>query len=125
MAAPLFSIWPGDGRPLYRQIVDQVRAAVASGRLRPGDKLPTHRDLARELVVAPLTVKKSYDLLQAQGLVVQEQGRGSFVAPSAVGTSPGAGKELEVRANALVHEARLLGMTVEELQRLIRRQWES
>ena len=70
MASILFSIRPDDGRPVYRQIVDQVMAALGSGKLRPGDQLPTHRDLARELVVAPLTVKKAYDTLQAEGLIL-------------------------------------------------------
>ena len=77
-AAPLFSVHPGDGLSLYRQIVEQAKAAIASGRLEPGDRLPTHRDLARELVVAPLTVKKAYDLLQAEGLIRMTQGRGTF-----------------------------------------------
>ena len=123
MAEMLFSVRPGDGHPLYRQIVEQVKAAIAAGRLRPGDRLPTHRDLAGELVVAPLTVKKAYDLLQAEGLVVQAQGKGTFVALRPAGAAPRAREDLSARAEGLVRQARLLNLSMESLQDLIGRQW--
>ncbi len=65
--------------PLYRQIMGQIIEALAVGRLRPGDKLPSHRDLAEELVVAPLTIKKAYDELEAQGFIETQRGRGTFI----------------------------------------------
>jgi len=123
MAGILFSIRPDDGKPVYRQIVEQVKAALASGRLRPGDKLPTHRDLARELVVAPLTVKKAYDLLQAEGLILMAQGRGTFVTKRGPSALPRAKEDLDERVDSLVRHARLLNLTTEELQRLIGRHW--
>jgi len=123
MAAILFSIRPDDGRPVYRQIVDQVKAALGSGRLRPGDKLPTHRELARELVVAPLTVKKAYDTLQAEGLILMAQGKGTFVTKRGPAAASRAHDDLDVRAEMLVHQARLLNLTPQELQRLIGRHW--
>ena len=126
MPLPLFSIQPGDGLPIYRQIVEQVKAAIAGGSLQSGDKLPTHRDLARELVVAPLTVKKAYDFLQAEGLIAQAQGRGTFVT-GALNTPlearRGAREELSARARALVRQARILGLSPEDLERMIRRLW--
>ena len=60
---------PADEVPIYRQIVHQVRAAVAGGYLKAGDKLPSHRELGEELVVAPLTVKKAYEVLERDGVV--------------------------------------------------------
>jgi GntR family transcriptional regulator len=123
MAALLFSLRPDDGKPLYRQIVEQVKAALGSGRLRPGDQLPTHRDLARELLIAPLTVKKAYDTLQAEGLILMAQGRGTFVTRRGPAAATRAHEDLEVRAEALVHQARLLNLSPEELQRLIGRHW--
>jgi GntR family transcriptional regulator len=122
MAAPLFSVQPGDGLSLYRQIVEQAKAAIASGRLRPGDRLPTHRDLARELVVAPLTVKKAYDLLQAEGLIRMTQGRGTFVLGKGA-TGREARRDLAARAAALARQARLMGLTAEEIHGLIERHW--
>jgi GntR family transcriptional regulator len=123
MATILFSIRPDDGRPVYRQIVDQVKAALGSGRLRPGDKLPTHRELARELVVAPLTVKKAYDTLQAEGLILMAQGKGTFVTRRGPAATSRAHEDLDARAEMLVHQARLLDLSPQELQRLIGRHW--
>ncbi len=69
----------GDDLPLYRQIIRQVTDAIAGARLKPGDRLPSHRDLATQLVIAPLTVKKAYDELEQGGLIETHRGRGTFV----------------------------------------------
>ena len=123
MSSILYSIRPDDGRPVYRQIVDQIKGALGSGKLRPGDQLPTHRDLARDLVIAPLTVKKAYDTLQAEGLIVMLQGKGTFVTKRGPAAASKAHDDLETRAEMLVHQARLLNLSPEELQRLIGRHW--
>jgi GntR family transcriptional regulator len=70
---------PSNELPIYRQIMRQIEEAIAGGRLKPGDKLPSHRDLAEQIVVAPLTVKKSYDELEALGFIETQRGRGTFV----------------------------------------------
>ena len=57
----------------------QIAEAIAGGRLKPGDKLDSHRDLAEQLVIAPLTVKKAYDELEALGYIETQRGRGTFV----------------------------------------------
>jgi len=75
----LFYVNPNDGLPLYWQLVRQVKHAVASGQLRSGDKLPSQRDLAAELVINHLTVKQAYNVLQAQGIITTLRGRGTFV----------------------------------------------
>ena len=123
MATMLFSIRPGDGQPLYRQIVEQVKAAIAAGKLRSGDQLPTHRDLARELVVAPLTIKKAYDLLQSEGFIVQAQGRGTFVGRRTAPAAPQAQEDLDARADALVRQAKLLDLSIDDLQKLLGKRW--
>ncbi|MFZ5817314.1 MAG: GntR family transcriptional regulator [Bacillota bacterium] len=71
---------PSSGTPIYRQIVDQVRQAVASGVLRAGDKLPSVRDMAVELAVNPNTIAKAYQELERDGVIITPRGRGSFVA---------------------------------------------
>ncbi|MFZ5825785.1 MAG: GntR family transcriptional regulator [Bacillota bacterium] len=71
---------PSSGTPIYRQIVDQVRQAVASGVLRAGDRLPSVRDMAVELAVNPNTIAKAYQELERDGVIVTPRGRGSFVA---------------------------------------------
>ncbi len=78
--------------PVYRQIVDGVRAALAEGRLVPGGKLPPTRDLARHLGVNRNTVVAAYEALAAEGLVTSHTGRGTFAAepaePSSEAGSP-------------------------------------
>jgi GntR family transcriptional regulator len=70
---------PADELPIYRQIMRQIQEAIAGGRLKPGDKLASHRDLAEQAVIAPLTVKKAYDELEALGFIETQRGRGTFV----------------------------------------------
>jgi GntR family transcriptional regulator len=69
------------GVPIYRQIQDQIRYGIASGRLRPGEQLPTVRALAVDLSVNPNTVIKAYSELERLGILTTEQGSGTFVAP--------------------------------------------
>jgi GntR family transcriptional regulator len=76
-----FALDPKSGVPIYRQIQDQIRYGIGSGRLRPGDQLPTVRALAVDLKVNPNTVIKAYTELERQGVVTTEQGSGTFVAP--------------------------------------------
>ena len=67
------------GLPIYLQIEQQVQGLAASGRLRPGDQLPTVRSLAIQLGVNFNTVARAYRLLGAAGIVSAQQGRGTFV----------------------------------------------
>jgi GntR family transcriptional regulator len=71
---------PASELPIYRQIMHEIIQAIAGGRLKPGDKLPSHRDLAEELIIAPLTVKKAYDMLDVLGYLETQRGRGTFIA---------------------------------------------
>ena len=111
----LISVAPGDGLPIYRQIVEQVKALVATGVLQPDERLPSHRDLAAELVVAPLTVKRAYDVLEQEGLVVTKRGLGTFVVGDATAAGAEADEELQARVRALVRQARVLGLDEQEL----------
>ena len=70
----------GSSVPIYRQVVDQIRHAVANKRLAVGDSLPSVRGLAGELLVNPNTVAKAYAKLVRDGVLVSHQGRGYFVA---------------------------------------------
>ncbi len=71
---------PGSAVPIYRQIVEQIRAAIARGELASGDALPSVRAVAEDLVVNANTVAKAYGELVRAGDVVSEPGRGVFVA---------------------------------------------
>ncbi|MCR4373680.1 MAG: GntR family transcriptional regulator, partial [Acidobacteria bacterium] len=68
------------GKPVYLQVVDQVKAAVASGAAKAGDSLPSIRPLAEELRLNRNTVAKAYTELESQGVIETEAGRGCFIS---------------------------------------------
>ena len=70
----------GDNRPLYVQIMDEVRRGVVRGALNPGDALPSVREVASSLQINPRTVSQAYAELEREGLVSVHRGKGSFVA---------------------------------------------
>ena len=65
--------------PLYKQITDQVKDAIASGVLKPNTKLPSIRDMARELNISSITIKRAYSDLETEGYILTRSGLGSFV----------------------------------------------
>jgi GntR family transcriptional regulator len=67
-------------RPVYRQIVDQIKRDIAMGRLLKGEKLPTVRQLAAQLAINPNTIAKAYRLLEGEGIIVTRPGAGAFIA---------------------------------------------
>ena len=85
---------PKSSTPLYAQIKEQVRLAVATGALRPGDQLPTVSGLAGRLRVNPNTVARSYRELQAEGLLTSQRGSGTFVSARAVALGKKEGRQL-------------------------------
>ena len=89
---------PDAAEGLTRQIYAQVRAAILSGRLRAGDRLPPSRALAQELAVARLTVATAYEWLRAEGYVSGRVGAGTFVAPVFEGYTPLERAEAETEA---------------------------
>jgi len=119
----LFRIDPGDGLPIYRQIVEQVKAAIASGALKTGDRLPSHRDLAKDVVVAPLTVARAYDVLEREGFLVRERGKGAFVAVPTRKAARSAESHLHERAEALARQARALGLSEKDVVEALRDAW--
>jgi GntR family transcriptional regulator len=70
------------GVPAYRQLIDQVRHALRLGLLRPGDQLPTVRDVVRQIAINPNTVHRAYRDLEQQGLIEGRPGSGTFVKRS-------------------------------------------
>jgi GntR family transcriptional regulator len=72
------------GVPIYRQIIDQVKSAIATGTVGPGDRLPTVRQLSVDLSVNPNTVSRAYNELELTGLVETQQGSGTFIGSKRV-----------------------------------------
>jgi GntR family transcriptional regulator len=75
-----FAIDARSGVPLYRQIIEQVKFAIARGKLGPGDRLPTVRQLAVDLSINPNTVIRAYRELEIEGVLETHQGSGTFVS---------------------------------------------
>lgn len=83
MDARLLGINPSAADPIYRQIVEQVRRLIGSGQLRPGDALPSVREVAATHAINPMTVSKAYSLLEAEGELERLRGKGMVIAAQA------------------------------------------
>ena len=111
--------------PIYRQLAAQVREAVARGRLSPGEKLPSVRELSRALVVNPNTIARAYTELEREGVLHTRQGMGVFVAkPSCDLTKPAKRKKLEELLDGLLTEAVYLGFLKQEVLEMVTRRAE-
>ncbi len=104
------------GLPVYRQISNQVCAAVAAGAFKPGDQLPTIRALHERLKVNPNTVAKAYRELELKGIIESERGSGSFIKAQPPAPRP---REKKARLKTIYHrllaEAAGSGLTESEL----------
>ncbi|MBL8871120.1 MAG: GntR family transcriptional regulator [Planctomycetaceae bacterium] len=109
-----------DGVPIYLQIVQQIKYLVASGRLQPGEELPSIRVLAEQLLVNPNTIARAYRELETAGVVEKRRTAGTFIAESG---SPLARKErlklLNERVDQLLVEASQMGFELNEVLKLI------
>ena len=92
--ASLFSIATGSSEPIYRQLVEQVRRMAAAGQLKPGDGMPSVREIAQALALNPMTVSKAYGLLEMEGVLARRRGLGMVVADSAAPARPADRAEL-------------------------------
>jgi len=112
---------PGDGLPIYRQIVNQVKYLLAAGRLGPGEELPPIRTLADQLLINPNTVARAYLELERAGLVTKRQGAGTYVSETRSTLKRTERlRLLAERADALLAEARHLEIELGDVLELIR-----
>jgi DNA-binding transcriptional regulator YhcF (GntR family) len=112
----------GSGVPFYRQIVDQTARLIRGGALEEGARLPSVRELAKEMLVSLITVRRSYSDLEAAGLIVRKQGQGTFVAPTDNNTSRSAAiSEAKLLIEEAVEQARRLGLDGLELNEYLGR----
>jgi GntR family transcriptional regulator len=120
-----FHISTGSTTPIFRQIVDQVRLAVATGQLAPGQPLPSVRALAQQLLLNPNTIAKAYTELAREGLIETRAGKGAVIAAlREVYTEAERRRRLGPAIEALVREAISLGFTPQQVQQLVRQQFE-
>lgn len=108
-------------KPIYVQIVEQIKALVIKGELNEGDELPSIRNLAKELQISVITTKRAYDELENEGFIESVPGKGTFIA--------GQNKELlrekrlkiiEEKLFEVTKESRLLGLSTDDVIEMLK-----
>ena len=115
------TISPADPDPMYRQITNQIKDAIAGGDLASGEQLPSIREMAEMLKISAITIKRAYQDLEGEGFIITRAGLGSFVADQ---------DKAEIRENKLgeirsgirsiVETARRYGITPKEISEIMR-----
>lgn len=107
-----------DTRPIYEQIMDELRKMIISGVFAPDEKLPSVRELAQQLAINPNTIQRAYRELEASGYIYSMAGKGNF-AGARQGVDGQRRTELLKTLAAAARELRWLGMTDEEIIRYL------
>jgi GntR family transcriptional regulator len=113
-----FSVDPHGGAPLYLQLTEQIKRAIAVGALAPGERLPTVKGLALDLKLNANTVARVYRELEREGVIATAPGRGSFVNQNgALGDARRVATDIATRGiDEAVRQARALGITHTEVR---------
>ena len=116
----VLTISQSDKRPMYLQIMEQIKQRIAVGDWKEGQPIPSIRQLAVDLQISVITVKRAYLELEREGVILTQHGKGSFVA-----SKPGLGaqlreQELEQHLEQAARIAALLGMRPRELEERLR-----
>jgi GntR family transcriptional regulator len=121
-----FSLDGSSGVPIYRQIIQQIEYAILSGRMRPGDRLPTIRSLAVELKTNPNTIARAYGELEIRGILTTLVGSGTYVSDKAalpgeaVSAKEGLNRKIREVLGRFVQDMKDLGVEGEELVDAVR-----
>ncbi len=109
---------PDSAVPIYLQIIHSIKHLVASGRLKPGEQLPTVREMATDLRINPNTVARAYDILDTDGVITTQQGRGTFVRehPDDAHLTRVRQDQLKAMMDNVVTKALSLGYTSDEIK---------
>src|SRR3954469_18995428 len=120
----LIQLNTSDDRPIYAQIVDQVKFAIAGRVVRPGDLIPSVRELSKRLVVNPNTVARAYRELQGQGLLEPVRGTGLQVTEEAAARCGEERREIvRQRLRGAIEEARRSELAPAEIEAILRDEW--
>jgi len=117
----LFKIDPNSAKPVYQQLIDQVKYAVASGRLREGDRLGSIRDVAVQIRANRNTVARAYSDLEREGVIRSRPGQGSFISDS--GPDIGQKRARKILSDAIdevLAQARQFRLSQAELLSIVR-----
>jgi len=112
---------PNDSRPMYLQIMDQIKQKILSGDWPAGQALPSIRELSANTQVSVITVKRAYTELEEQGVIVTQAGRGSFVADTVNVQKNLAEAELEKHTTGLIDAGHRLGLTNNQILAVVKK----
>lgn len=109
------------GEPIYEQITNQVKSAIMKGELSEGELLPSIRLLAKELQISVITTKRAYEELEREGFIETVPGKGSYVSSQNKELLKEKRlKELENKLTEVITESKLIGLTLLELEEMLR-----
>jgi GntR family transcriptional regulator len=114
-------ISPANPDPLYKQVTDQIKDAIAAGTLQPETRLPSIREMANELKISAITIKRAYSDLESEGFIFTRSGLGSFVAD--VNREKIRNEKLsEIRTdiNKIIKTAEKFGISADDVVRIIK-----
>lgn len=115
-----FSLEPANGVPIYRQIIQQIEYAILSGRMRPGDRLPTIRALAVELKTNPNTIARAYGELEIRGILATQVGSGTYISnKKPAPEDDGLNRKIREVLGRFIQEMRSLGVEKRELVKMV------
>jgi GntR family transcriptional regulator len=115
-----FTLDQANGTPIYRQIIQHIEYAILSGRMKPGDRLPTIRSLAVELKTNPNTIAKAYGELEIRGILATQVGSGTYISDKKpVIEDDSLNRKIREVLGRFVQELKALGVEKRELVKLI------
>ena len=114
----MFAINYRDSRPIYEQIMDELRKMIISGVFAPDEKLPSVRELAQQLAINPNTIQRAYNELESEGYAVSVPGKGCFAVCAARERDDTRRRALCAQVRELLGELRAMGMTQQEIDQL-------
>ena len=107
--------------PMYKQITDQIKDAIAAGNLSPSDQLPSIREMAEMLKISAITIKRAYQDLEAEGFIMTRAGLGSYIAEKNLGEiREGKVREIRERMGAILETGRRYGITADQIMHILR-----
>lgn len=123
----MFSINPQSGLPIYKQVMEQIRRMISSGQLKPGDSLPSVRELALTHAVNAMTISKAYSMLEAEGLLDRQRGKAMTVSTQnkLSESKQDRLKRLQPSVNQLAMAADQLELDMEDVIKLLRNKLEN
>ena len=119
----MFQIDAVSNVPIYRQVLEQLQRLIGSGQLKPGDSLPSVREVAIQNAVNPMTISKAYGLAESDGLILRQRGKPMTVAPKKKLEEEDRLSQLDAGIQALIEAAEQLDLNEKDVIRRINTRW--